>query len=639
MPSTKRKLNEDDVPEEVASPASVAKPSNFQDLGLDARILQGIASEKLSTPTPVQRKAIPLALEGKDVLARSKTGSGKTAAYVLPILQSVLKRKADPNHTKCTSALILVPTRELAGQVTKAVGAFAAFCGQDIRTENLTRKEDDKVQRARLADLPDIVITTPGRASVNINTSALSLERLAHLVIDEADLVLSYGYDEDLENIAKAMPKGVQTFLMSATLRAELETLKGLFCRDPVVLELDEEEKDADGVSQYVVRCGEDEKFLLVYAIFMLKLVKGKCIVFVADIDRCYRLKLFLEQFGIKSCVLNSELPVNSRIHVVEEFNRNIYDIIIASDEHEVLGDGGNSKRKTESQAQDTVAEAGEPEGDSQSLAAPAKEQASGKAKHDGEGEDAEQVNGGVLGPPKKKRKGRKDKEYGIARGIDFKNVACVLNFDLPTTSKSYTHRIGRTARAGQTGMALSFVVPAALYRKHKPTSIPSAEHDEAILARIVKHQEKKGATVQPYHFDMKKLDGFRYRMGDALRAVTRIAVREARTRELRQELLKSEKLKRHFEENPADLHHLRHDGELRAARVQPHLKHVPEYLLPSSGKRGVAGADLGFVGFRKTDENRIRKVRTNNRIKRKGKKPVGRKVDPLKTFNAKGRR
>ncbi|TKA51473.1 ATP-dependent RNA helicase dbp9, partial [Cryomyces minteri] len=100
MPSTKRKLNKDDVPEEVASSASVAKPSNFQDLGLDARILQGIAREKFSTPTPVQGKAIPLALEGKDVLARSKTGSGKTAAYVLPILQSVLKRKADPNHTK-----------------------------------------------------------------------------------------------------------------------------------------------------------------------------------------------------------------------------------------------------------------------------------------------------------------------------------------------------------------------------------------------------------------------------------------------------------------------------------------------------------------------------------------------------------
>src|ERR1700710_38727 len=86
-------------------------------------------------------------------------------------------------------------------------------------------------------------------------------------------------------------------------------------------------------------RCAEDEKFLLAYVIFKLKLIKGKCIIFVGDIDRCYRLKLFLEQFGTKSCILNSELPVNSRIHVVEEFNKNVYDIIIASDEHEVLGD------------------------------------------------------------------------------------------------------------------------------------------------------------------------------------------------------------------------------------------------------------------------------------------------------------
>ena len=86
-----------------------------------------------------------------------------------------------------------------------------------------------------------------------------------------------------------------------------------------------------------LVRCGEDEKFLLAYVIFKLKLIKGKCIIFVSDIDRCYRLKLFFEQFGIKSCVLNPELPVNSRIHVVEEFNKNVYDIIIATDEHEVL--------------------------------------------------------------------------------------------------------------------------------------------------------------------------------------------------------------------------------------------------------------------------------------------------------------
>ena len=344
----------------------------------------------------------------------------------------------------------------------------------------------------------------------------------------------------------------------------------------------------------------------MVYVIFKLKLVKGKCIIFVGDIDRCYRLKLYLEQFGTKSCILNSELPVNSRIHVVEEFNKGVYDIIIASDEHEVLGDEEDGKGDV---AEEEPKEGAEP--------APA---------------EPEQ-------PSKKKRKTvKKDKEYGISRGIDFKNVACVLNFDLPTSSKSYTHRIGRTARAGQTGMALSFVVPSELYLKHKPTSIESAKDDEKVLAKITRHQKKKGKEVKPYNFDMKQVEAFRYRMGDALRAVTRVAVREARTRELRQELMKSDKLKRHFEENPGDLHHLRHDGELRPARVQSHLKHVPDYLLPKEGKKGITGGDVGFVGIRKTSENRIRKARMAPKAKGRGREAASRKMDPLKTFKAKSR-
>jgi len=356
-------------------------------------------------------------------------------------------------------------------------------------------------------------------------------------------------------------------------------------------------------------RCGEDEKFLLIYVIFKLKLITGKIIVFVDDIDRCYRLKLFLEQFGIRSCILNSELPVNSRIHVVEEFNKNVYDVIIASDEHEILGD---EEEPNEEEAED------EP--------TPAKKKKKSNNKVvEGEGKE----------PSKKKRKTvEKDKDYGISRGIDFKNVACVLNFDLPTSSKSYTHRIGRTARAGQTGMALSFVVPAELYRKHMPTTIESCKNDEKVLAKIVKHQAKKGKEVKPYNFKIEQVEAFRYRMGDALRAVTRIAIREARTRELRQELMKSEKLKRHFEENPGDLHHLRHDGELRPARVQSHLKHVPDYLLPEGGKKAIAPADVGFVGLRKTSENRFRKPK-----KGRAKKPVGRKVNPLKTFKGKARK
>ena len=521
-----------------------------------------------------------------------------------------------------TAALIIVPTRELAQQVFKAVASFSGFCAKHVRVVNLSENVDENVQRTSLSDNPDIVIATPAGAAGSLSNSSLSLDHVSSLVIDEADLVLSYGYDEDLQILSRAIPRGVQTTLMSATLTTDVNTLKGLFCRDPVVVDLQETATSANGITQYSVKCSEDDKFLLVYVIFKLKLVKGKCIIFVGDIDRCYRVKLFLEQFGVRSCVLNSELPVNSRIHIVEEFNKGVYDIIIASDEHEVMGEVVASRKSV-----------------------------SAKEHPPTEENDITQGKEGATpaSPPKKKRKnGKRDQEYGVSRGIDFKNVAAVLNFDFPTSSKSYTHRIGRTARAGKTGMALSFIVPSELYHKHKSTTFPSAQHDEQVLQDVTAQQASKGKEVQAYHFDMKQVDAFRYRMTDALRAVTRLAIREARTTELRHELLKSEKLKRHFEENPDDLRHLRrNDSELRAARIQPHLKHVPDYLMPRNGKQGMTatagedGRDVGFVGLRKETDNRIRRARLEKQ--KRGKGGMGRKIatkrsDPLKTFNARGR-
>lgn len=356
--------------------------------------------------------------------------------------------------------------------------------------------------------------------------------------------------------------------------------------------------------------CAEDEKFLLTYVIFKLQLIKGKVIIFVADVDRCYRVKLFLEQFGLKSVVLNSELPINSRIHVVEEFNKGVYDIIVAADEQEVMGTKKKSRevKEVEEETNEKTKEIG-----------------------DSEDEEAQEEDAKQKKPETQKRRkmSAKEKDFSMARGIDFQNVACVLNFDLPTSSKSYTHRIGRTGRAGKAGMALSFVVPADQHGKHRPTSIPSTKHDESMLAKIIKRQTKLGHEVKPYHFEMSQVDAFRYRMSDALRAVTRLAIQEARGREIRQELIKSEKLKRHFEDNPDELRQLRHDGELRAARVQAHLKHVPEYLMPSKGRKGISKENAGYVGFSKTKQNRIRKARDRNRARGK----AGGKSDPLKTF------
>ncbi|KAJ6188163.1 hypothetical protein N7519_003071 [Penicillium mononematosum] len=614
MPNTvtmKRKLDANDVPSPEAAGAE-DQELDFEALNLDPRLRQALIKEKFTKPTLVQSKAIPLALEGKDILARAKTGSGKTAAYVLPILQAILQQKTADPSSKATTALILVPTRELAEQVQKVITSFASFCGKDIRSVNLTQKVSDEVQRSMLADFPDIVVSTPTRVYSNVNNSALSLDKVTHLVIDEADLVLSYGYDEEINALSKAIPRGAQTFLMSATLTSEVDTLKDLYCRNPVILKLEEKEEKGAGVSQFVVRCAEDEKFLLTYVIFKLQLIKGKVIIFVADVDRCYRVKLFLEQFGLKSCVLNSELPINSRIHVVEEFNKGVYDIIVAADEQEVMG-VTKSKKSREDKEAEAEEEAKEEMGSS-------------------EDEEAVDESGKGKKPETKKRRKMtsKEKDYSIARGIDFQNVACVLNFDLPTSSKSYTHRIGRTGRAGKAGMALSFVIPTDQHGKHKPTSIPSTKHDETMLAKIIKKQTKLGHEVKPYHFEMSQVDAFRYRMTDALRSVTRLAVQEARGREIRQELIKSEKLKRHFEENPEELRQLRHDGELRAARVQAHLKHVPDYLMPAKGRKGLSKENVGFVGFSKSKQNRIRKARDRNRARGKS----GGKVDPLKTFN-----
>jgi len=134
---------------------------------------------------------------------------------------------------------------------------LALFCGKAVRVVNIAQNVSDQVQRSLLAENPDIVVATPSKALLHISLSGQELvEKVSHLVIDEADLVLSYGYDDDLQGIAKALPKGLQTFLMSATLTQEVETLKKLFCRNPAILRLQEDdgENEGEGVSQYVVK-------------------------------------------------------------------------------------------------------------------------------------------------------------------------------------------------------------------------------------------------------------------------------------------------------------------------------------------------------------------------------------------------
>jgi ATP-dependent RNA helicase DDX56/DBP9 len=355
----KRKLNEHDVPEETSSDeshsesrsspqpttpttaatttaattkkkkgskttASTTTPTpiaaSFAELQLEPRLLRAIRDLKWASPTAVQSQAIPLALEGRDLLIRSGTGTGKTGAYLLPMIDRTLQQKGQ--------SLILAPTRELCNQIATVAKSLSQHCGQAIRVRNIAGKESEVVTKAALADKPEIVVATPARAWANINSSSLAAVDIKTLVVDEGDLINGYGFADDMENLAREIPVGVQKIVLSATLSTDVEALGNLLCRDPVVLKLQDLDKDSKKVKQYAMKVAEDDKFLLLFAMFKLQLLKGKTIVFVGDVDRSYRVKLFLEQFGVKAIVLNSELPLASRTHIVEEFNKNVSNIV-----------------------------------------------------------------------------------------------------------------------------------------------------------------------------------------------------------------------------------------------------------------------------------------------------------------------
>ena len=283
-------------------------------------------------------------------------------------------------------------------------------------------------------------------------------------------------------------------------------------------------------LAQHYTMTSERDKFLLIFVLLKLKLIRGKSIIFVNDVERGYRVKLFLEQFGVKTCVVNAELPLASRYHVVEEFNRGVYDVVVATDE----AAGADDEEGEEGEGDDNEAEEEQKE----------------------EKEEEEKPEAGpskrrrAASPPPKTRSSKRrrgDPASSMARGIDFTSASSVINFDLPTTTTAYLHRIGRTARAGHSGLALSFVVPRAEWGKDRHVTLKTAEHDEAVWEKIKKrNRAENGTEVKEWDWGGRKgeVEGFRYRMEDALRAVTGKRVADARREEVRRELLNSEKLK-----------------------------------------------------------------------------------------------
>lgn len=490
-------------------------------------------------------------------------------------------------------ALILLPTRDLCEQVDAVLTKLTHYCRHLITHTHIAGDIPFETQKHRLADQPTILISTPGRLVQHLEKRTVELSKsLDIIVLDEADLILSYGYQEDVEKIAKHLPKICQGFMMSATLTPEVEGLKKLILHTPVLLRLEEEEKTSN-LTQYAVQVPENDKFLLLYVLLKMKLIRGKTLLFVNDINRCFKLKLFLDRMALKSAVLNSELPQNSRQHTIEQFNRGVFDLLIATDEKNMDEDDDDEEEEAENSDDDNAS--GDADSDDESKSKKKKSAKSKKASP-------------VKKEKKQQKSKRQDDEYGVSRGMDFQDVLCVVNFDFPRTSSSYIHRIGRTARAGKTGVSLSFLT----------------DEDVEVAKKVEIRLAETNQEIKPYVFKMSVIEGFRYRIDDVLRSVTKQAIKEARFQEVKLEMLNSDKLKSFFEENPRDLDTLKHTKALLTTRRFEHLKNVPTYMIPTKQDQEEALPSLANAEEEYHAHFGYKKPQKRNKRKR----------DPLKDFS-----
>lgn len=590
---------------------------------LDRRVSKALTvTLGLERPTLVQSRGIPVALEGKDLLCRARTGSGKTLCYGIPLVQRLLVEVEKTGVSSPLAGLVLVPTKELIVQVHGVITALLTFCYEQLTVEPLLTG-----QKYMKAELPTMLVTTPSSAMALLQQRQGSMlplaETLKVLVVDEADLMFSFGYEADMRSLCAVLPATYQALLLSATLSEEVEQLKGLMLHKPVTLKL-EEPRVTGKLSQFYLVCHRTDKYLILYTLLKLQLVHGKTLMFVKSIDAAYRVKIVLERFSINSAVLNAELPHASRQNIIQAFNQGLVELLIATDE----GFGGTLADEPDEPNEPEGAAEAEPEPEAEEVELSgrdlrrAKRAAAKKARVTLEGVAKEQLPDPVAARATvavearrfgQRRRPEADEQYSITRGIDLHGVSTVINADVPMSTRDYVHRVGRCARGGASGTALTLC----------------ADEEQPMLERIIRAQASSGGELQQLPMQISDAERFRYRVEDMTRGLTKKAVGQYRARELQLEALNSEKLKAYFEEHPDDKRALqRAQRTLRERKsVRQHLRHVPTYLVPEqfSAVSPVQQAVRDATGGQVTAEVRKRR------------RQILRQQDPLQGFSATG--
>ncbi len=358
-------------------PAAPVEAPLFNTLPLDARLLRAVAESGYASMTPIQAKAIPVVLAGRDVMGAAQTGTGKTAAFTLPLLQKMMRHE-NPSMSPArhpVRALVLAPTRELADQVAANVKKYAQHT--NLRSLVVFGGVDMKPQTAELRLGVEVLIATPGRLLDHIESKVAVLNQVEYVVLDEADRMLDIGFLPDLQRILSYLPKQRQTLLFSATFSPEIKRLANSYLQDPVLVEVARPNATATNVEQRFFSVTDDDKRGAVRHLIKTRGLT-QALVFVNSKLGAARLARSFERDGMKTQALHGDKSQDERLKALAAFKAGEVDVMVCTD----------------------VA----------------------------------------------------------ARGLDIADLPAVFNFDVPFSAEDYVHRIGRTGRAGASGLAVTLV-------------------------------------------------------------------------------------------------------------------------------------------------------------------------------------
>ncbi|PKX94654.1 RNA-dependent ATPase RRP3 [Aspergillus novofumigatus IBT 16806] len=417
--------NTAEMQDEAAPTETRPAPKSFKDLGIIDQLCEACETMGYKAPTPIQAESIPLALQGRDLIGLAETGSGKTAAFALPILQALMEKP------QSFFGLILAPTRELAFQISKSFESLGSTI--NVRCAVIVGGMDMVSQSIALGKKPHIIVATPGRLLDHLeNTKGFSLRTLKYLVMDEADRLLDMDFGPLLDKILKVLPRERRTFLFSATMSSKVESLQRASLSNPLRVSVSSNKYQTVStlLQSYLFLPHKHKDIYLVY--LLNEFVGQSAIIFSRTVHETQRISFLLRSLGFGAIPLHGQLSQSARLGALGKFRSRSRDILVATD----------------------VA----------------------------------------------------------ARGLDIPSVDVVLNFDLPTDSKTYVHRVGRTARAGKSGVAISFVtqydveiwlrIEGALGKKLNEYDL---EKDEVMVLAERVGEAQRQAIVEMKNFDEKR--------------------------------------------------------------------------------------------------------------------------------------